>query len=515
MRYRSAVSVLALLALPAACADDTLSPDAPPGPDQGLIDIRGQYIVRLHDDVLNVAGVAQEITETHGAELLYVYRHVIKGFALRLPTFGPPATLESHPAVRYIEPDAMVRAAADTSGIQEQSVTWGLDRVDQRGSVLDARYGWVTPGSSAHVYIIDSGIREDHEELEDSAGVTRIGWSYDFVEEDSTVIDCSGHGTHAAGIVGGLTYGVAKEVQLHSIRILDCDNKGTVSRAIAGLDTVSAEAPSRSVALMAWVTIASGGQTAALTEAADNLADNGVVVVVAAGNNGDPACDYAPADVEATGTLVVGATNSDDDRWSSSNYGSCLELFAPGVSIESAGHTSSTASSIKTGTSVAAAFVAGTAAKYRHRYPSHGPTRVADSVATWATTGAVGNPGKGSPNRLVWSYVVPLYSHDLDGPSSITEEGQYSWHSNPEGGDDEFTYDWETSQDGESWFSRGSDSTHTQWVDSGNNPGFYIRYAVTSVTMAEVSDTVWVAVDVECTGPFCVDDPPPVSTPVP
>jgi subtilisin family serine protease len=310
----------------------------------------------------------------------------LKGFAASLSPQALEA-LQKNPDVAYIEADQTVSISASQS-----PATWGLDRIDQRNLPLNNTYIYNYTGSGVRVYVIDTGIRRTHTQF---GGRAYLGT--DTVGDGQNGNDCNGHGTHVAGTIGGSTYGVAKAVRLYAVRVLNCSGSGTISGVIAGVDWVTQNRVLPAVANMSL----GGGASSALDTAVNNSIAAGVTYAIAAGNSNANACNYSPARVAAA--LTVGATDSTDARASYSNYGTCLDLFAPGSSITSAWNTSDSATNTISGTSMATPHVAGVAALYLQRYPSASPSTVGSAIINGATTGKVTNPGTGSPNRLLYS----------------------------------------------------------------------------------------------------------------
>lgn len=324
-----------------------------------------------------------------GGRVLKRYESVFSGIAVSLPVVAIDA-IRSRPGVEFVELDGLVSTMATQGG-----ATWGLDRIDQKGLPLNSTYTYNFTGVLASmapidVYVIDTGIRSDHAEF-----TGRVAKGFSSVNDRRGTEDCNGHGTHVSGTIGGTTYGVAKQVRLIPVRVLDCRGSGTWSGVIAGLDWV-ASAHQPGVAAVANMSLGGGG-SASLDRAVEAVVADGVTVVVAAGNSNVDACTTSPARVPAV--LTVGASTSGDGRASFSNFGSCLDIFAPGVSITSAWNTSRTATNILSGTSMASPHVAGVAALLL----SEGVGDVAGTLLSRATTGAVGGAGIGSPNRLVYS----------------------------------------------------------------------------------------------------------------
>jgi len=244
-------------------------------------------------------------------------------------------------------------------------------------------------------YIIDTGIRMSHTQF---GG--RASSGYDFVDNDSNANDCHGHGTHVAGTVGGSTYGVAKGVTLKAVRVLDCSGSGTNSGVIAGINWVTSNhaAGAKAVANMSL----GGSVSTSLDSAVSASIADGVVYAIAAGNSNRSACNSSPARVSSA--ITVGATTSTDARASYSNYGSCLDLFAPGSSITSSWYSSDTATNTISGTSMATPHVAGVAALYLQGHTAT-PQQVRDAIVAAATSGVVSNRMPGSPNKLLYSLI--------------------------------------------------------------------------------------------------------------
>jgi subtilisin family serine protease len=289
----------------------------------------------------------------------------------------------------------------------QNNATWGLDRIDQRNLPLSGTYTYDVSGSGVRAYIIDTGIHYSHNEF---GG--RASFGYDALGGDGS--DCNGHGTHVAGTVGGTVYGVAKNVALYAVRVLNCSGSGTTSGVIAGVDWVRNNAIKPAVANMSL----GGGASTSLDNAVSNAIASGVTFAVAAGNSSANACNYSPARVASA--LTVGSTTSSDSRSSFSNFGSCLDLFAPGSSITSAWRTSNTATNTISGTSMASPHVAGVAALYLSISGNSGasPSTVASAIINNATTGVVGNAGSGSPNRLLHSRFGSPPPDDDDPPGT-------------------------------------------------------------------------------------------------
>jgi subtilisin family serine protease len=352
--------------------------------------IAGEYIVKFRDDVkavgLRRAGeVTREMVGTSG-QVMYVYEGAVKGFAARLSE-AQMRRLLADPRVERIETNARVYAV----GVQSPTPSWGLDRIDQRDLPLDSSYNDPNDGAGVHAYIVDTGVLLTHQ---DFAG--RIGNGFDAVTAGGNANDCNGHGTHVAGTVGGTVYGVAKRVTIHAVRVLDCNGSGTTAGVINGVNWVTTNHIKPAVANMSL----GGGASQTLDDAVANSIAAGVTYALAAGNSNADACTSSPARTPAA--ITVGATQNNDARASYSNFGTCVDIFAPGTNITSAWHTSTAATNTISGTSMASPHVAGAAALYLSANPSATPQQVRDALVNNATPSKVTSPGTGSPNRLLY-----------------------------------------------------------------------------------------------------------------
>ncbi len=350
--------------------------------------LAGRYIVVFRDGAFGEvveAALAAALQDPESA-LLYRYTTVVNGFAAALPDRVVDA-LRRNPHVAYVEVDSVVTLDATQS-----PATWGLDRIDQRNLPLSNSYTYNYTGSGVTAYIIDTGILYNHTEF---GG--RASFGYDAFGGNGS--DCNGHGTHVAGTVGGATYGVAKGVTLKAVRVLDCSGSGTTTGVIAGVDWVTANhvAGAPAVANMSL----GGSASTSLDTAVKNSIADGVTYAIAAGNSNRDACKFSPARVAEA--ITVGATTSTDARASYSNYGACLDLFAPGSSITSAWYTSTTATNTISGTSMATPHVAGAAALYLQAYPGASPLTVRNALVNNSTLGVVGNEGRNSPDKLLYT----------------------------------------------------------------------------------------------------------------
>ncbi|WP_432900749.1 S8 family peptidase [Micromonospora matsumotoense] len=380
-----------------------------------------RYIVVLSDKPTGTdrtarlarTGQSAAAAERAGGTVLTRYTQVLDGYAAVLPP-AALAAVRNDPAVQYVERDTRIQggltsttpdrtgpmtARADRSqagGISIQAVqsnppSWGLDRIDQRNLPLSNSFGYTSTGSGVTAYIVDSGIRATHVDFG-----TRAAGVYDAVGDGNGTNDCHGHGTHVAGTIGGTTYGVAKSVTLRAVRVLQCDNSGWSTDLIEGVDWLATHHATTSVANFSL----QGYGTSANTSI-ENLIDHGVYPVFIANNFNTDACTNGP---RSTRGITVAATDISDNRASFSSYGTCVDIFAPGVDITSAGIASNTAvASGWSGTSMAAPHVTGWLARYRQTNPAATLATAKSALIAAASTGKVINPGVGSPNRLLYA----------------------------------------------------------------------------------------------------------------
>jgi subtilisin family serine protease len=464
---------LAALALTAACSDGGEAPLAAPSAGTAPLlsaapgkAIDGQYIVVLNDgaDARSVAAVA-------GVSPKHVYTAALDGFSASL-NHGQLNALQRNPNVKWIEQDQVVELGASQTG-----ATWGLDRVDQRDLPLNSTYNYTPTGAGVRGYIIDTGINTGHTNF---GGRASIGW--DGIGDGNQ--DCNGHGTHVAGTVGSTTYGVAKGVTLIGVRVFACGNTGNNSTIVAGIDWTAANAVKPAVANLSL-----GGGASSTTDAAVNgLINAGVITVVAAGNSNADACNYSPARV--ANAITVGSTTSADARSSFSNYGSCVDVFAPGSSILSTWIGSTTATNTIDGTSMASPHVAGVAALYLQGNTTATQATVANAIISTSTLNKVTSAGAGSPNRLVYSLLTAPTSNSITYTGSLSGTGAAAIHPNgsyyqstvsgshtgaltgPSTADfDLFLYKW----NGSSWVivARAESPTSTENISYSGTAGYY------------------------------------------
>jgi subtilisin family serine protease len=352
--------------------------------------VAGSYIVILKDSAVAtkanraaaVGDKSSNLARGYGAEVRRTFGTALTGFEAGMSE-AAAKRLAADPSVAYVEQNQRVSLLGTQSG-----ATWGLDRIDQKARPLNSTYTYPNTASNVTAYIIDTGIKYTHN---DFGGRATVG--YDAV--GSGGVDCNGHGTHVAGTVGGAKYGVAKAVKLVGVRVLNCSGSGTNAGVIAGVNWVTQHAVKPAVANMSL----GGGVSTALDTAVANSISSGVTYALAAGNSTANACNSSPSRVGSA--ITVGATTSTDARASYSNYGTCLDIFAPGSAITSDWYSSNTATNSISGTSMASPHVAGAAALVLSANPMFSPAQVRDNLVGKATTGVVTSPGTGSPNRLL------------------------------------------------------------------------------------------------------------------
>jgi subtilisin family serine protease len=389
--HKSLAAVATLALALAACSDSPTAVNSETEPSLSASsaarpDVAGRFIVTLRERT-SPSAVARE----HGVRPDFVYTHALTGFAGAISDAARQGLLRDNRVVR-VEPDGIATIVTTQSG-----ATWGLDRVDQRALPLSATYIYSSTGTGVRAYIIDTGILYTHGEFG-----TRAVSGFDAVDGGSAD-DCHGHGTHVAGTVGGATYGIAKGVTLVGVRVLNCGGSGTWSGVIAGIDYVTGNhaAGDPAVANMSL----GGGGNSSVDAAVRNMIADGVATAVAAGNGNvagraQNACKYSPARVAEA--MTIGATDQTDRKASWSNYGSCVDWFAPGVGITSAWYNSNTATNTISGTSMATPHTAGVAALYLQSNPAASALAVRTALFNNTTQGIV-TSSKTANNHLLFS----------------------------------------------------------------------------------------------------------------
>ncbi len=363
--------------------------------------IADRYIVVLNADAgtqsigtpLTTAQLASNLSGFYGGQTTKTFG-TIKGFAFQ-GSAASADNLSRDSRVAYVAQDGLVTL----STVQTPSPSWGLDRIDQRDTELDTEYEYYNEGAGVDLYVVDTGIFSTHQ---DFGGRVDTVNSFTAVNDGLGTEDCHGHGTHVAGVAGSSSYGVAKGVTLHPVRVVGCDGQGSISNVLAGIDWITvrhqAVGARRAVVNMSL----NNGYSQPLDTAVEQSIAAGIVFVVAAGNDGvDASCYLSPQQVP--GAITVGASDETGARWASSNYGACLDLYAPGTSIVSTFIRNDADFLAMTGTSVAAPHVAGTAALVLAANPEATPDEVQAMIVGAATEDVLTDVGEGSPNLLIYS----------------------------------------------------------------------------------------------------------------
>lgn len=374
--------------------------------------IADRYIVVLDDAVVGANAVApqveafgQYLTYAYGGEVMETYSSALRGFVVEMSA-QQAQEMNLDPTVRFIEEDRVISVSNS-----QTNAPWHLDRVDQRALPMNSAYTYTTTAAGVHIYVLDTGIRYTHADFGGRANAV-----YDNIGDGQNGNDCNGHGTHVAGIAGSSTYGVAKNAYIHSVRVLPCNGSGQLSNLLSGINWITAN---RQLPAVANISLTAGGSSPAVETGINNSIAAGVTYTVAAGNQALDACGYTPA--RTPNAITVGATSDSDARTPYSNYGSCVDLFAPGHSITSLSYSNDTDTRILSGTSMAAPTIAGAAALYLSANPAASPLAVANALRSSATSGIVTNIDSSSPNLLLYTFTAPPTAANVPVGGRVTD----------------------------------------------------------------------------------------------
>ncbi|MBL7669221.1 MAG: S8 family peptidase [Bdellovibrionaceae bacterium] len=395
--------------------------EGPQSVDKYIVVFKKDSILSAQSSLTALAGVQATMSKLEDQYQLQsaslVFSEALQGGVYEM-TEDQARALATHTNIAYVEKDQIVTINTNRAESQlgeqlvrqlvnQSGVTWGLDRIDQASLPLNQTYSFESEaGRGVNAYVIDTGIMMTHEEFQG-----RAVSGFDLVDNDRDATDCNGHGTHVAGTIGSLHYGVAKNVNLVGVRVLDCGGSGTNSGVIAGVEWVTKNHVSPAVANMSL----GGPISKALEDAIAASIQSGVTYVVAAGNENRSACLGSPARLSSA--IKVGSSTSRDERSSFSNFGECVDIFAPGSDITSTWWTSNTTTHTISGTSMAAPHGAGVVALYLSRSPTAMPAEVKAALLKGSAVGKVVSAGTGSPNRL-------LNTQFLSGVPPIGNESQ-------------------------------------------------------------------------------------------
>lgn len=440
--------------------------------------VEGRYIVIFNESAVaknnvreSVASYADHFKSVYGGNVESVFSSAASGFVLSANA-DQAKSISSDPRVKLVEQDSYVNESA----VQTPAV-WGLDRIDQRPLPLNSRYTYDADASNVHAYIIDTGIYPTHAEFGGRATA-----DYNALSDGRNGIDCSGHGTHVAGTIGGATFGVAKNVRLHGVRVLPCSGPGLVSHVMMGVDWVTANHISPAVANLS---ISVSPSSAALESVIQASMNAGVTYVVTAGNGNVDSCGISPSHL--TSAIVVGGLNSDDTKGGYSNWGSCVDIWAPGTSITSAAITSDTATRVMSGTSMATPHVAGMAALYLARNPGASHQEVQQAIKSTATSGAIIDLEPNSPNLIAYSWLN--FTPPPVEPGRVTIRKRVSSRL-PEGGSPA-SFDYQATNFTMPSFSLTPERTVDSDVNSFGSSN--------SITVSEAAVPGWTLASIQCT----------------
>jgi len=481
---RAVASALVAIAL-TGCAGDPAAPalrvPEPAGLSLAVLpeSVTNRYIVVFRPSVARPAEEAQQLVDRLGGLPFRLYQTALKGFAVANLSPSALAALRAHPAVAYVEEDGLnypndVQFLPLDNFSYQYSSGWGLDRMDERAAMFNGQRQFFARGTGVHVYIIDSGIRGDHEQFAGRLGDGITFTSGYGIPGGNPYDDQLPHGTLAASVAAGTTYGAAPGATIHSIRIDDEHEGAYSSDIVAGLDAVAQIAVKPAVANLSY-----GGIPSAFSirDAIEGVVRSGVAFTKAAGNDSTDALEDRGN--RAAGAIIVGASDRFDTPASFGNTGSLLALFAPGVSVRVATNSSSTGTALASGTSLAAPYVAGVAAAVLEREPAATPYRVKEVLVSSATENVLANVGTSSPNLLLYSLFTGVV---IDGPSAIVTEAAQSatWTAVTSGGVGGFTYQWEAAVNTGAYSVVSTASTYTRAFSV--NQAFTLKLRLTVVS---------------------------------
>ncbi len=383
-----AVFLIFLITL-GGCSDDHLEVPIKPEVQQYIVVLKsGALGAKLKPLNLTLKQQTQSqlmtLSKKYDAKVYRTFSLGLQGGVYKM-TLAQAKQMSLEPSVAYVEEDHVV-----TINSVQASPTWGLDRIDQAQLPLDKSYTHVLSAENVNAYVIDTGVYIEHSDFEG-----RAQHGFDFVDNDYDSTDCNGHGTHVAGTIGGARYGVAKSVNIYGVRVLDCAGSGRFSDVIAGIEWVNQNHISPAVANLSL----GGPVSQAVDDAVKAAIQAGVTFVVAAGNSNTSACSSSPSRVSEA--ITVGSTTGNDARSSFSNYGACVNIFAPGTDVTSTWINSRQSTNTISGTSMASPHVAGVAALLLSAHPNATPSEVAAGLYAQGVSGTLSGIGTGSPNILV------------------------------------------------------------------------------------------------------------------